>query len=363
MPAGGDMIKLENCLNKAGAEIPLTDEEALFILGLENPLALSMLFSTACALRERYFGRKVFLYGFLYFSTWCRNNCSFCGYRALNSGLARYRKSAAELVNAAVGLRDAGVHLLDMTMGEDPFYCTDQSGEQRLLELVRLIKENTGLPLMISPGTVSREALRLLAEEGVDWYACYQETHNRSLFQRLRPQQDYDLRLSRKKDARQLGFLIEEGILTGVGESLRDIVHSLRVMGELGAEQVRVMSFVPQANTPLAHLPTPPRSRELKIIALMRLLYPQKLIPASLDVDGLAGLKARLEAGANVVTSLIPPRSGLRGVSNSTLDIDEGCRTVQSVSVELARLGLEAAAPEDYVNWLARSRERLPKTG
>lgn len=49
----------------------------------------------------------------------------------------------------------------------------------------------------------------------------------------------------------------------------------------------------------------------------MRLLFPDKLIPASLDVDGISGLELRLMAGANVVTSIIPPNEGLAGVAQS----------------------------------------------
>ena len=63
------------------------------------------------------------------------------------------------------------------------------------------------------------------------------------------------------------------------------------------------------------------------MIAVMRLAMPDRLIPASLDVEGIAGLEARLEAGANVVTSIVPPQSGLAGVSQAELDIDAGLRT------------------------------------
>jgi len=45
-----------------------------------------------------------------------------------------------------------------------------------------------------------------------------------------------------------------------------------------------------------------------------------------LDVDGLAGLKQRLEAGANVVTTIVPPGRGLAGVVRHSLDIEDGKR-------------------------------------
>ncbi len=85
---------------------------------------------------------------------------------------------------------------------------------------------------------------------------------------------------------------------------------------------------------------------------------PDRLIPASLDVDGIKGLKMRLEAGANVVTSIIPPRSRLAGVSQSSLDIEQGLRTVPEVEKVLAHMGLNAADAQDYASWVAVHKKK-----
>ena len=52
------------------------------------------LFRAARELRRRRFGEAVFLYGFVYLSTYCRNDCRFCWYRRSNTRCRRYRKSA-----------------------------------------------------------------------------------------------------------------------------------------------------------------------------------------------------------------------------------------------------------------------------
>lgn len=62
---------------------------------------------------------------------------------------------------------------------------------------------------------------------------------------------------------------------------------------------MRTMTFVPQDGTPMEKTTQNSFLSELLNIAVMRILFPDKLIPASLDVDGLAGLKDRLQAGAN----------------------------------------------------------------
>lgn len=346
------LIKLEDILEKTLQKKPLTVSEISYLLGLTDGNEISQVFQTAQFLRSQYFGNKVFLYGFVYFSTYCRNNCTFCASRRSNTLAQRYRKSESEIVEAASLLAESGVHLIDLTMGEDPFYLRSESGFDSLRRTIQKVKKETNLPLMLSPGVVSKDVLAEFVKAGVDWYACYQETHNRQLFSSLRPEQDYDTRLSSKIFARRLGILIEEGIMTGVGESLSDIAFSMEVLRSPEPHQARVMSFVPQKGTPMFSRKSPSRQIELKTIAVMRLLYPDRLIPASLDVDGLYLLQERLEAGANVITSLIPPRLGLSGVSQPSLGIDEGARTVQGVAPLIDRMGMTVARNQDYFHWV-----------
>jgi methylornithine synthase len=151
-------------------------------------------------------------------------------------------------------------------------------------------------------------------------------------------------------------MLIEEGILCGVGESVGDIAESIDVMRRLEASQIRAMSFVPQRGTPMAIRKTPEPLRELLTIATLRLALPDRLIPATLDVDGLKGLRSRLAAGANVITSLVPPGFGLAGVAQNSLDIAEAKRTATSIGPVLKRLNLQAAAAADYQNWMQTRR-------
>lgn len=333
----------------------LTREKIISLLQTEDEQEIQELFSQARKVREKQFGRKMFLYGFVYFTTWCRNDCAFCYYRKSNN-IDRYRKSPEEVIRLSKELADSGVHLIDLTMGEDLAF--HKESFQTVLSIIRQIKEQTGLPVMISPGVISDSLIRDFAAAGTDWYALYQETHNRELFAKLRLSQDYDERMHAKEYARQRGMLIEEGLLSGVGETAADLADSLMEMGRIGAGQVRVMSFVPQEGSPMEHAKTGDRLLELKLIALMRILYPWALIPTSLDVDGIAGLESRVNAGGNVVTSIIPPRTGLAGVAQSSMDVDEGGRTVEEVKKILRSLDLEAASKEEYQQYIGELKCR-----
>lgn len=333
----------------------LTRDKIIQLLQSDNEPEVQELFQEARRIREANFGKKIFMSGFVYFSTWCRNNCAFCYFRKLNE-IDRYRKEPEEILALSKRLADSGVHLIDLTMGEDPFY--HEEDFETVLSIIRHIKQETGLPVMISPGVVSDELIKKFAEAGADWYALYQETHNRELFAKLRLNQDYDERMHAKLFAKEQGMLIEEGLMSGIGESCEDIADSLMEMGKMGASQVRIMSFVPQEGSPMEHKKTPDRMLELKVIAMMRILYPWALIPTSLDVDGIKGLEGRINAGGNVVTSIIPPRAGLAGVAQSSMDVDDGNRTVEEVTKILHTLGLEAASAQEYQDYLGELKCR-----
>jgi methylornithine synthase len=253
-------------------------------------------------------------------------------------------------------LADSGVHLIDLTLGEDPLI-HDTGNFDILFQMIERVKDDTGLPVMISPGVVSEEILQHFAAMKTDWYALYQETHNSVLFKKLRIGQSFEERNKTRNPARRAGMLVEDGILLGVGETVSDRADSIMAMKQNNVDQARAMSLVPQPETPVADMPCPSRMIECLCIAVMRLTMPDRLIPASLDVDGIKGLKMRLEAGANVITSIIPPNNRLAGVSQSALDIEQGLRTVSEVKKVITTMGLRIAAGNVYESWMAKRKE------
>ncbi|AIZ56459.1 3-methylornithine synthase [Candidatus Methanoplasma termitum] len=330
------------------------------LLSVRSEDDISRLFSAAASVRDRFFGKKVFMYGFVYFSTHCRNNCAFCYYRRTND-LPRYRKTKEEVLALSASLKDAGINLVDLTMGEDPFMCANDYEE--FLDITRTIKDEIDISVMASPGAVPSGSFVKFKEAGTDWFACYQETYNRELFNKLRLEQNFDNRLSQKIWAREAGILAEDGIMVGLGESLKDRADSIIKMGSLGCEQIRAMTFVPQKGTPMEKMKPSRPIDELIAIAVMRLIYPDRLIPASLDVEGIAGLKSRLDAGANVITSIVPPHQDLAGVAQHELDIENGHRSVAHVMHLLDEMGKKAASNTEYESLLKKLKEQQPVVG
>ncbi|MDR1109455.1 MAG: methylornithine synthase PylB [Deltaproteobacteria bacterium] len=324
-------------------------EELAILLGIspDDHEAASIVFEGARRIRDQIFGSKVFLYGFVYLSTFCHNDCSFCNYRVSRQGLERYRKSPDQIFEAAVELAKGGVHLIDLTLGEDEAYLTGQ-GLESLLGVAGRITAATGLPIMLSPGVLDGPRLGRVSQAGITWYALYQETHNRRLFRRLRRSQDFDLRMEAKDQAQELGLLVEDGVMVGAGATSLDLAHSIKAMDPARAQQVRAMTYVPVVGGLPERQSANRTWQEFLMLACLRLSHPHSLIPASLDVDGLDGLMPRLAAGANVVTSLVPPEKGLVGVASMKLDIDNRNRDPQTVIGLLSGQGYVPGTHQDY---------------
>jgi methylornithine synthase len=148
--------------------------------------------------------------------------------------------------------------------------------------------------------------------------------------------------------AKEQGYCIEDGILTGVGNNIESTILSLKGMKANDPDMVRVMTFLPQEGTPLESFTEKSNLSELKIIAVLRLMFPKCLIPASLDLEGIEGMVHRLNAGANIVTSILPSDSKLEGVANYDRDLEERDRDIKSVLRKLESIGMEPAHQREF---------------
>lgn len=351
--------KVTEILTKALDGKELSKNDALYLAKIKNIHDLYAMFSVAQELRERFFKNVIFTYGFVYFTTYCRNYCTFCAYRKPNEKAIRYRKNLDEIVDYSRRIEESGINLIDLTMSEDPIVYEKIDGWRLVESIIKAVKDATGLPIMISPGAICRDGIRAFKKAGADWFAVYQETYNRELYRKLRLGQDFDYRVNVKLWAKNEGMLIEDGMLLGVGENENDWVESIFSMKSLGLHQIREMGFIPQPNTPMENILPPPLLDEMKVIALMRLTNPDRLIPSSFDVDGIKGLQLRLMAGANVVTSLIPPRTGLVGVAQAELGVDSGIRTRDGIKPFMEQLNFRLASQKEYVEWIEEQRAKL----
>jgi methylornithine synthase len=71
--------------------------------------------------------------------------------------------------------------------------------------MVKAVKAETGLAVMVSPGLLDGQGLALIEKAGADWYALYQETHNHALFERAEAGAELRRTAGRKNTCRRYG--------------------------------------------------------------------------------------------------------------------------------------------------------------
>jgi methylornithine synthase len=226
---------------------------------------------------------------------------------------------------------------------------------------------------MVSPGVVDDDFIRALKKEGADFFALYQETYQEELYKKLRAGQSFEDRVHARNTAKGVGLCIEDGLLTGfskmklsngekinptVADDIESAIASIRGMQQANPDQVRVMTFEPQPGTPLAETIQASDLMELKIISVLRFVFPDRFIPASLDVAGIDGMVLRINAGANVVTSIISSGSKLEGVVNFDRDVlpEERKRDAKSVAGKLKEMGLRPGSQKEFEAYLKRNQ-------
>lgn len=262
------------------------------------------LFAEADAVREREKGSIVDIRALLEFSNHCRRLCSYCGLRAENRTLARFRLTPEEIVSLSQEAAKAGYRTVVLQSGEDRSYSPEAIGE-----MVREIKKS-GIAVTLSCGEWPKEVYAHWRDCGADRYLLKHETADPALYRELHPDSTLEERLRCLRDLKALGYETGGGFMVGLpGETLETVADNLLLLAALECDMAGIGPFLPHPDTPLRH--APPGSGELtrRAVAVARLLLPRANLPATTALTVLEGDRSVFSCGANVVMKKITPNS------------------------------------------------------
>ena len=121
-----------------------------------DPARLADLWLRADQTRQRFVGGDVHLRGLIEMSNFCVRLCAYCGLRAENRLLPRYRMTEAEILHCVRLAVDYGYGTVVLQAGEDPGIAAEAMGH-----VVRRVKAETNLAVTLSLG--EREEAELAA--------------------------------------------------------------------------------------------------------------------------------------------------------------------------------------------------------
>ncbi len=285
----------------------LPDTDLLFLLDNMQPEDRSLLLRLSHETRMAHFGDRVFMRGLLEFTNHCACDCLYCGIRASNRNAVRYRLTGDDILGACHAGYGLGYRTFVLQGGEDPWYTED-----RIAELVRRIKsELPDCAITLSVGERTERTYRLWFQAGADRYLLRHETASPRLYAALHPaSMSLENRMRCLWDLKRIGYQVGAGFMVGLpGQTNEDLVMDLRFLADLQPHMVGIGPFIPHHDTPLAAEPAGTLDQTVTLLALLRLLLPNVLLPATTALGSIdpLGREEGIRAGANVVMPNLTP--------------------------------------------------------
>ena len=263
--------------------------------------------AAADEVRRGIYGDAVYLRGLIEFTNYCRNDCLYCGIRRSNRALERYRLTPEEILACCREGHALGFRTFVLQGGEDPYWTDD-----RVCQIVSQIRE--GYPdcaITLSIGEKSREAYQRFYDAGADRYLLRHETADPAHYAMLHPaEMSCENRKRCLYDLREIGFQIGAGIMVGAPfQTPAHILADIRFMQDLQPHMIGIGPFLPHKDTPFRDQKPGELQPVLRLLGILRLLFPDVLLPATTALGTLhpLGRELGLQWGANVIMPNLSP--------------------------------------------------------
>ena len=285
----------------------LPDDELIALLG--GTKFDSLLIAEADRIRRENYGDRVFLRGLIEFTNYCKNDCYYCGIRRSNNNLDRYRLDKETILACCRRGYDLGFRTFVLQGGEDPHF-----NDEILCAIVAGIRtEFPDCAITLSAGERSRSNYEKLFEAGANRYLLRHEAASEGLYSHLHPEEmSLENRMQCLRDLKDIGYQAGSGFMVGPpGQTLQDLVADLRFLQSLDPDMIGIGPYIHHDDTPLGGSADGSLELTLRLIAVLRLMFPWALIPSTTALASLdpRGRTLGLQAGANVIMpNLSPPQ-------------------------------------------------------
>ena len=229
----------------------------------------------------------------------CKQKCKYCSMTKTNS---IYKLKKEEVIQKIKFLSDIGRKTFLLQSGEndnqkfidDLSYCC-----QKAVELYPDIR------IILCCGNLSKEQYKQLKESGAKRYILKFETSNKEHHKFCRPSDTIENRLECINNLIELGYEVGTGNIIGLPkQTLDNIYEDLVLINSLKLSMVSATKFIPNENSEFENYPSGDINLTLNFLAILRILKPDCLIPAtsSLETGTSKGQINGLMAGCNTLT-------------------------------------------------------------
>ncbi|WP_106060704.1 [FeFe] hydrogenase H-cluster radical SAM maturase HydE [Clostridium vincentii] len=332
-------------------------EELLFVLNNIDDESKKYLIEKSHLTRMKTYGNKVYTRGLIEFTNYCVRNCRYCGIRAENIKADRYRLTLEEILECADIGAKLGYKTYVLQGGEDPYY-TDRV----MVEIIEKIKKKyPDSAITISLGERSYESYQKMFKAGADRYLLRHETASKELYDELHPNASFENRRNCLLDLKEIGYQIGAGFMVGIpNQTNENLVEDLLYIKDLNPHMCGIGPFIPHEDTPLSKEKAGSLDDTTTLLALLRLLLPSVLLPATTALGSInpVGREMGIKAGCNVVMPNLSPTTVREKYSLYNGKIctgDEAAECRKCIEGRINRAGFELDMSRgDNIEWKRR---------
>jgi len=265
------------------------------------------LMKAADEVRREHYGDSVYLRGLIEISSYCKNNCLYCGLRAGNKNAERYRLSKEQILSCCEEGYALGYRTFVLQGGEDPYFTDDM-----ICDIVGAIKKRyPDCAVTLSLGEKPRESYEKYHEAGADRYLLRHETADREHYGKLHPgDMSCDNRKRCLYDLKEIGYQVGSGFMVGSPyQTTENLIADLRFLQELQPDMIGIGPYITHKDTPFKEMKGGTLELSLRMLAILRLMFPYALLPSTTALGTIdpMGREMGLKAGGNVVMPNLSP--------------------------------------------------------
>lgn len=345
--------EIKSTINKVKQSRNISLEQLKLLLEINDDESARFIREEAVKVCQKTYGNQVFIRGLIEFTNFCKNDCYYCGIRRSNSHADRYRLTKEQMLDCCANGYELGFRTFVLQGGEDGYFTDD-----KICDLVSAIKEKyPDCAVTLSIGEKSKESYKRYFDAGADRYLLRHETADEAHYKKLHPE---EMSLAHRKqclwDLKEIGYQVGCGFMVGSpGQTVETLYEDLQFIRELQPHMVGIGPFISQKDTPFADKASGTMEQTLKLLAIIRLIQPHVLLPATTALGTIhpKGRELGILSGANVVMPNLSPvnvREKYKLYDNKICTGDEAAECRYCMENRMKSIGYEVAVSRgDYI--------------
>ena len=322
----------------------LSRDDLSLLLTTDDREVVEYLRDSAREVGDNVYGKRIFMRGLIELTSYCKNDCFYCGLRRSNRTAVRYRLADEEIYECCeIGYR-LGFRTFVMQGGEDGWF-----DDKRMCRIVSTIRGRyTDCAITLSLGERSRESYQALYDAGANRYLLRHETASPEHYAQLHPSEmSWQNRMDCLHNLKEIGYQVGCGFMVGSPFQTVDTLYAdLQFIRLFQPHMVGIGPFISAHDTPFAGQPNGKVETTLRLLSIIRLLHPHVLLPATTALGTLhpKGREMGILHGANVVMPNLSPRQHRKDYAiydNKICTGDESAECRACMEQRMRKIGYE----------------------